>query len=199
MTEVFGNYGDAVRNTVKIASECDFKFNFDNHYLPSYKPENGMKPSDYLRKLVFDGLALRLESGHMVYTETENEKLYTDRIEYELSVIGDMGYSEYFLIVWDFVHYSKSHGITVGPGRGSSAGSIVAYLIGIVDINPIKYGLLFERFLNPKEVSMPDFDIDFSYDRRDEAIEYVKINTAVIIRLRLLHSVLWRQEQQSET
>ena len=95
------------------------------------------------------------------------------RLEYELSVISRMGYVDYFLIVWDFIHYAKSHGIGVGPGRGSGAGSIVAYALGITEIDPLKYSLLFERFLNPERVSMPDFDIDFCYERRQEVIDYV--------------------------
>lgn len=100
--------------------------------------------------------------------------MYESRIEYELSVITKMGYSEYYLIVWDFIHYAKSKDIPVGPGRGSGAGSIVAFLVGITDIDSLKFDLLFERFLNPERVSMPDFDTDFCYDRRDEVIEYVK-------------------------
>ena len=172
MEKLFPEWPEAVSNTVKIAEKCNFDFEFGHTYLPSYTPPGGVSPSEYLKTITYEGLEekknnSRLDSSH-------NEKEYTDRIEYELSVIDKMGYSQYFLIVWDFVHYSRSKGIPVGPGRGSGAGSLVAFLIGITDIDPLHFDLLFERFLNPERVSMPDFDIDFCYNRRDEAIEYVR-------------------------
>lgn len=174
MRKLFNAYPEAISNTEKIAKMCNFEFTFGELHLPRYKPENGMKPAEYLRYLTLSGLDSRLNKKHIVYTPERTEEVYLQRIGHELSVIDSMGYSEYFLIVWDFVNHAKSVGICVGPGRGSGAGSLVAFLIGIVDIDPIKYDLIFERFLNPERVSMPDFDIDFSYDRRDEAVDYVR-------------------------
>ena len=174
MSRLFSAYKDAIDNTQKIADMCNFDFEFGKTELPRYKPENGMKPDEYLKYLAYNGLERKSEDGHIVFSEKYPRKMYEERIEYELSVITKMGYSEYYLIVWDFIHYAKSHDIPVGPGRGSGAGSIIAFLIGITDIDSIKFDLLFERFLNPERVSMPDFDTDFCYDRRDEVIEYVK-------------------------
>ncbi len=174
MKTLFSAYESAVENTVKIADMCDFDFEFGNTKLPRFVPENGMAPDDYLRQLALCGLADRVRRGHIVFDEKHPESEYTQRLEYELSVICSMGYSQYYLIVWDFVNYAKSCDIPVGPGRGSGAGSLVAYLIGITDVDSIRFELLFERFLNPERVSMPDFDIDFCYDRRDEVISYVK-------------------------
>ncbi len=174
MERLFADYPDACANTQKIADLCQFDFKFGETKLPRYTPENGMKPADYLRHLALTGLEKRKNDGHVRFDEKYTRELYESRIDYELGVIEKMGYSEYYLVVWDFVHQAKKKGIPVGPGRGSGAGSIVAYLIGITDIDSIRYDLLFERFLNPERVSMPDFDIDFCYDRRDEAIAYVR-------------------------
>ena len=174
MTRLFSAYEGAIENTQKIADMCEFDFEFGKTKLPRYKPENGMKPDEYLRYLAYEGLEKKASDGHIVFTEKYPREMYESRIEYELSVITKMGYSEYYLIVWDFIHYAKSKDIPVGPGRGSGAGSIVAFLVGITDIDSLKFDLLFERFLNPERVSMPDFDTDFCYDRRDEVIEYVK-------------------------
>ncbi len=174
MERLFADYGDACENTQKIADLCSFDFEFGKTKLPRYQPENGMAPEDYLKYLAYEGLDRRVNAGHIHFDDKHPRALYEERIEYELSVIGKMGYSEYYLIVWDFVNHAKSDGIPVGPGRGSGAGSIVAFLIGITDIDSIRFDLLFERFLNPERVSMPDFDIDFCYDRRDEAIAYVR-------------------------
>lgn len=174
MSKLFAKYPGAVENSAKIAEMCSFEFTFGKLHLPRYNPENGMKPGEYLSHLAYSGLTDRVNKGHIAFTSEHTAETYRERIEYELSVIDSMGYSEYYLIVWDFVNHAKSVGITVGPGRGSGAGSLVAYLVGIVDIDPIRYDLIFERFLNPERVSMPDFDIDFSYDRRDEAVEYVR-------------------------
>ncbi|MBE6616594.1 MAG: DNA polymerase III subunit alpha [Ruminococcaceae bacterium] len=174
MERLFRDYEGACENTQKIADMCNFDFEFGKTKLPRYKPEDGSNPDDYLKKLAYEGLESRIRRGHIVFDEKHDRKAYEDRIEYELSVISKMGYSEYYLVVWDFVNYSKGKGIPVGPGRGSGAGSIVAYLVGITDVDSIKFDLLFERFLNPERVSMPDFDIDFCYDRRDEAISYVR-------------------------
>ena len=174
MTALFGAYEGAIENTGKIADMCDLRFDFSKLYLPRFTPENGMNPVDFLRSLAEEGFESRLTRGHVVFDETHQKNMYTDRMNYELDVIQKMGYSEYFLIVWDFVVYAKSQGIPVGPGRGSGAGSIIAYFLGITDVDPLQFDLLFERFLNPERISMPDFDIDFCYDRRDEAIEYVR-------------------------
>jgi len=174
MEKLFRDTPEACTNTQKIADMCNFDFTFGETKLPRYHPENGMTPGEYLSCLANKGLSDRVEKGHIVFNEASTRETYDQRIEYELQIIEKMGYSEYYLIVWDFVNHAKSIGIPVGPGRGSGAGSIVAYLIGITDIDPIRFNLLFERFLNPERVSMPDFDIDFCYDRRDEAINYVR-------------------------
>ncbi len=173
MKSLFRDHPEAIENTVKIAEKCNFDFEFGHIYLPSYECPDHMDPSDYLRILTLDGIDSKVKSGRIDFS-SKSESEYRSRIDYELSVIDKMGYSQYFLIVWDFVNYSKSKKIPVGPGRGSGAGSLVAYLIGITDIDPMQFDLLFERFLNPERVSMPDFDIDFCYNRRDEAIEYVR-------------------------
>lgn len=174
MERLFEAYPGAIANTAKIADMCDFHFTFGETQLPRFRPEDGSEPAAYLTRLAWEGLAARVDAGHIIYTAGREESQYRERVEYELSVIEKMGYCEYYLIVWDFVRHSKSVGIPVGPGRGSGAGSLVAYLLGITDIDPLRFDLLFERFLNPERVSMPDFDIDFCYDRRDEAIAYVR-------------------------
>ena len=173
MRELFSDYPGAIENTVKIADMCNFDFEFDKIFLPRYIPENGQTPRDYLRSLALDGFEKRISDGSITFTPEHPREEYLSRMDYELGVIEDMGYSEYFLVVWDFVNYAKSRGIPVGPGRGSGAGSLVAFLLSITDVNSIKFDLLFERFLNPERVSMPDIDIDFCYNRRDEVIKYV--------------------------
>ncbi len=174
MERLFADYPGAVENTGKIADMCDFHFTFGHTELPRYPTKDGVPPGALLSRLAEEGFARRRSASHILFDENKTEVLYRERIAYELSVIEKMGYSEYYLIVWDFVNHAKSVGIPVGPGRGSGAGSLVAYLIGITDVDPIRFDLLFERFLNPERVSMPDFDIDFCYDRRDEAIAYVR-------------------------
>ena len=167
MTEYFKNVPEAIENTVKIAEKCNVEFEFGHTILPNYDvPEEFNTHYDYLEKLAIDGIKER-------YGENPSDEI-KQRTQYELSVINKMGYVDYFLIVWDYIHYAKTHDIPVGPGRGSGAGSIVAYAIGITDIDPIQYGLLFERFLNPERISMPDFDVDFCYEKRDKVIEYVE-------------------------
>ncbi len=166
--------GSPIENTVRVAEKCTFDFDFSNIYLPAFTAPDGLSSEAYLKKLSEDGLSRLLKSGRIIYTDKHPEKEYLERIEYELSVINRMGYADYFLIVQDFVGYAKKHGIPVGPGRGSGAGSLVAFLLGITDLDPLAFELLFERFLNPERVSMPDFDIDFCYNRRDEVIEYVR-------------------------
>ncbi len=166
MIEYFKAFPDAIENTVKIAEKCNVEFEFGHTILPNYDvPEEFPTHYDYFKKLCDDGIKNR-------YGENPSQEIL-DRMEYELGVIQKMGYVDYFLIVWDFIHYAKTHGIPVGPGRGSGAGSIIAYAIEITDIDPMKYGLLFERFLNPERISMPDFDVDFCYERRQDVIDYV--------------------------
>ena len=166
MIEYFKAIPEAIENTVKIAEKCNVEFEFGHTILPNYEvPEEFETHYDYFKKLAYDGITNR-------YGENPSQEIL-DRAEYELGVIKKMGYVDYFLIVWDYVHYAKSHGIPVGPGRGSGAGSIIAYAIEITDIDPIKYGLIFERFLNPERISMPDFDIDFDFEKRQEVIDYV--------------------------
>ncbi len=166
MIEYFKAFPDAIENTVKIAEECNVEFEFGHTILPNYDvPEQFSTHYDYFKKLCDDGIKNR-------YGENPSEEIL-ERAKYELEVIKKMGYVDYFLIVWDFIHYAKTHNIPVGPGRGSGAGSIIAYAIEITDIDPIKYGLLFERFLNPERISMPDFDVDFCYEHRQDVIDYV--------------------------
>lgn len=167
MADYFSEFPDAIENTVKIAEKCNYDFEFGVTKLPNYDvPEEYATHLDYFKDLCYKGIKNR-------YGENPSEEVMS-RLEYEISVIEKMGYVDYFLIVWDYINYAKSAGIPVGPGRGSGAGSIAAYAIGITDIDPLKYGLLFERFLNPERVSMPDFDVDFCYERRGEVIEYVE-------------------------
>ncbi len=173
MQTVFSKYPEAIENTVKIAEKCNYDFEFGRLKLPTYTPEDGSSPKDFLKKLTYEGYEKKKAEGKIVFTEKHTEDDYKARILYELLMIEKMGYSQYYLIVRDFVNYAKEHGIQTGPGRGSGAGSLVAYLIGITDVDSIRYELLFERFLNPERVSMPDFDIDFCYIRRDEVIRYV--------------------------
>lgn len=167
MADYFSEFPDAIENTVKIAEKCNYDFEFGVTKLPNYDvPEEYATHLDYFKDLCYKGIKKR-------YGEKPAEEVMS-RLEYEISVIDKMGYVDYFLIVWDYINYAKSVGIPVGPGRGSGAGSIAAYAIGITDIDPLKYGLLFERFLNPERVSMPDFDVDFCYERRGEVIKYVE-------------------------
>ena len=165
MEELFPYALEALDNTAKIAERCNVEFDFNTIHLPNYEVPEGYTTSGYLEELCYKGLYER-------YENPSQEIL--DRLKYELGVINKMGYVEYFLITWDFINFAKENGIMVGPGRGSAAGSIVAYTLKITDIDPIKYNLLFERFLNPERVSMPDIDIDFCYERREEVIDYVK-------------------------
>ena len=167
MSEYFKNFPDAIENTVKIAEKCNVEFEFGHTILPNYDvPKEFSTHYDYFKKLCYDGIKIR-------YGENPSQEIL-DRAEYELKIISQMGYVDYYLIVWDYINYAKSVGIPVGPGRGSGAGSILAYAIGITDIDPMKYSLLFERFLNPERISMPDFDVDFCYERRGEVIDYVE-------------------------
>jgi DNA polymerase-3 subunit alpha len=177
MIEAFSETPEAIKNTIEIAEKCNLEIDFSRTYLPRYKAPEGKTREEYLRQLCMDGLKERYGSV---------TKEVKDRFEHELSVISKSGYISYFLIAWDFVAHAKREGIPVGPGRGSAAGSIVSYSLGITDIDPLRYDLLFERFLNPDRVSLPDIDIDFCYERRQEVIDYVtakysKDNVAQII------------------
>lgn len=164
MRALFPDIPEAFDNTAKIAEKCNFEFKFGERHLPQYSVPEGYTAYEYLRELCEKGLKERYGD--------QSEK-YRERMEYELSVIKSMGFVDYFLIVWDFIHYAKNNKIPVGPGRGSGAGSIVAYIIRITDVEPMSNGLIFERFLNPERVSMPDFDVDFCPRRRGEVIDYV--------------------------
>ena len=164
MAEIFSYVPEALENTLKIAERCNLELTFHEYKLPKYDVPEGYTAQEYLRKQCYAGLQSRYQ---------EMPKSYQERLEYELNMIETMGFVDYFLVVWDFIKYAKDHGIMVGPGRGSAAGSIVSYCLGITNIDPMKYNLLFERFLNPERVSMPDIDIDFCYERRQEVIDYV--------------------------
>ncbi len=173
MKRIYGAYEGAVENTVRIAERCELELEFGKVQLPKFPCPEGLSAEEYLRRLTYEGLERRLKSAHIIYDEKNNEQAYIDRVEYELSVINSMGYADYFLIVQDYVMFAKRSGIPTGPGRGSGAGSLVAFLLGITEVDSIKFDLLFERFLNPERVSMPDIDMDFCYNRRDEVIDYV--------------------------
>ena len=164
MAALFPYALQALENTQKIADRCNVEIEFGVTKLPKYEVPDGMTSWEYLNKLCFEGLERRYGNP--------GEEL-KERLTYELDTIHNMGYVDYFLIVWDFINYAKTHGIAVGPGRGSAAGSIVSYCLEITDIDPIRYQLLFERFLNPERVTMPDIDVDFCYERRQEVIDYV--------------------------
>ncbi len=165
MSRLFPEYPEAMDNTVKIANRCEVEFTFGEHILPRFPLPEGKTDTAYLRQLCEEKVGSRYDP---VTPEVQ------ERMEYELSIIHQMGFDSYFLIVWDFINHAREQNIAVGPGRGSAAGSIVAYILGITDIDPLKYALLFERFLNPERVTMPDIDVDFCYIRRKEVIDYVK-------------------------
>ncbi len=167
MERVLGDYPEALENTRNIADMVDFKMEFGKFHLPKFEKEGVKDLKAYLRHLCEEGARAR-------YKNYDHNPEIRKRLDYELGVIESMGFVSYFLITWDFIHYSREHSIAVGPGRGSAAGSIVAYVLGITDIDPLHYDLIFERFLNPKRISMPDIDIDFCMDRRTEVIDYVK-------------------------
>ncbi len=165
MASLFPDIPEAVENTNKIAERCHVEFEFGNTKLPIFEVPDNRDHFEYFSDLCYKGMVRR-------YGDNYPEE-YMERLNYELGIINQMGFIDYFLIVWDYINYAKSVGIPVGPGRGSGAGSIAAYTCGITDIDPMRYSLLFERFLNPERVSMPDFDIDFCYERRQEVIDYV--------------------------
>lgn len=164
MRALFPYAAEAIDNTEVIADRCNVTIEFGNYKLPKYDVPEGYTAEEYLEKLCNEGIRERYGS---------DADIHKDRLDYEISVIKDMGFVDYFLIVWDFIKYARDNGISVGPGRGSAAGSIVAYSLHITDIDPIRYNLLFERFLNPERITMPDIDIDFCFERRQEVIDYV--------------------------
>ena len=164
LRQLFPGCDEAFENTMKIADRCNLEFVFNEYHLPSFPVPDGYTNEEYFRKLCEDGFRER-------YPEAPES--YRERLEYEIGVISRMGYVNYYLIVWDFIRFAKESGIPVGPGRGSGAASIVAYCMHITEVDPMKYALIFERFLNPERVSMPDFDTDFCQERRGEVIDYV--------------------------
>ncbi len=176
MRQAFPYALEAVENTCAIADRCHVEIEFNKPKLPKYPIDNGMSSREYLEKLCAEGIKKR-------YKKVTKE--VSERLEYELSVIDKMGFVDYFLVVWDFVNYARKKGIVVGDGRGSAAGSIVSYALGITNIDPIRYNLIFERFLNPERVSMPDIDIDFAHNRRDEVVRYVidKYGAANVVQI----------------
>lgn len=175
MARLFPHVPEALENTVRIAESCELQLEFGKSILPEYRPlPEGGTPSAYLRQLCEEGMEERYSESSR-WTDAELRAELEQRLDYELRVIDSMGFSDYFLIVWDFIAYAHARGIVTGPGRGSSAGSLVAYTLRITDVDPMKYNLLFERFLNPERISMPDIDIDFSDERRDEVIHYVAL------------------------
>lgn len=178
MKQLFSEIPESITNTLAIVEKCNVELDFTKTYLPHYKPPAGKTREEFLRELCNAGLKKRYGDNP--------ERSITQRLNHELGIIKNSGYISYFLIAWDFIHYAKEKGIPHGPGRGSAAGSLTSYVLGITDIDPLKYGLIFERFLNPERVSLPDIDIDFCYERRSEVINYVidkygKDNVAQII------------------
>lgn len=177
MKNLFKDIPDAIKNTIEITEKCNLELSFDKVHLPRYNPPDNISSDEYLRKLCLEGAKIKLKNI------TKNIQ---ERLNYELQIIEKAGFTSYFLLVWDFVKFAKNRNIPVGPGRGSAAGSLVAYTLDVTTIDPLKYGLIFERFLNPERISLPDIDIDFCYERRQEVIKYVvnkygKRNVAQII------------------
>ncbi|MEE1107359.1 MAG: DNA polymerase III subunit alpha, partial [Macrococcus canis] len=166
MRQLFADCEESVQVTEEIVQSCTIELSLNQQLLPKFPTPDGVSSDTYLEALCHKGLAKRYGS--------ELSVLHKNRLNYELSVIKKMGFSDYFLIVWDFIKYAKMNQIFVGPGRGSAAGSIVSYVLGITNVDPIRYELLFERFLNPERITMPDIDIDFQDNRRDEVIQYVQ-------------------------
>jgi DNA polymerase-3 subunit alpha len=167
MAALFAEVPETLKQTLEIAEKCDLKIELGKNKFPAYTVPEGETREGYLQRLCYEGLTKRFPNTH------ENAEL-RDRLDFELDVLNKTGFTSYFLITWDFIDYAKRNGIPVGPGRGSAAGSLIAYVLGITDLDPLKYGLFFERFLNPERVSPPDIDVDFCYNRRGEVIEYVR-------------------------
>jgi DNA polymerase-3 subunit alpha len=167
MAALFRDVPESLATTLEIADKCNLKIVLGENKFPAYAVPEGETRDGYLRKLCFEGLEKR-------FGERAKEPALRERLDFELNVLAKTGFTSYFLIVWDFIHYAKTHGIPVGPGRGSAAGSLISYVLEITDLDPLKYGLFFERFLNPERISPPDIDVDFCYNRRPEVIEYVR-------------------------
>lgn len=167
MAALFREVPEALATTLEIAEKCDLKIELGKNKFPDYNVPEGETREGYLQRLCYEGLERR-------FGPRAQETALRERLDFELGVLSKTGFTSYFLIVWDFIHYAKQHGIPVGPGRGSAAGSLIAYVLGITDLDPLRYGLFFERFLNPERVSPPDIDVDFCYNRRPEVIEYVR-------------------------
>lgn len=182
MKALLGNFPGAIENTARIAERCNVTFTFGKHKLPSFTVPEGETAATYLRRLCEEALPERYPN----YGNKEKE-----RLDYELGVINQMGFADYFLIVMDFIQYAKTHGIPIGPGRGSAAGSIVSYLLHITEVDPLRFHLLFERFLNPERISMPDIDTDLCYRGRGQVIEYLAKNMVKTMWRRLLLLVHW--------
>ena len=177
MRRIFSGYGEALDNTVKIAERCDVSLNVEGYHLPNFPVPQGKTLAGYFVEVAQAGLDRRLKAAAPLFAARKKKhepQEYHDRLQTEIDIIMSMGFPGYFLVVWDFIKYAKDNGIPVGPGRGSGAGSLVAYSMGITDVDPLDYDLLFERFLNPERISMPDIDIDFCMNRRGEVIEYVR-------------------------
>src|SRR5437763_8948765 len=177
MRRVFPGYPEAVANTVRIAERINTKFDDSGLHLPKFPVPKGFDATAYFEKIARDGLKERLAAMAPLFAAKRKKyepQTYWDRLEKEIDIIKGMGFPGYFLVVWDFIKFAKDSGIPVGPGRGSSAGSLVAYSMGITDVDPLEYDLLFERFLNPERISMPDIDIDFCMNNRGRVIEYVR-------------------------
>ena len=167
MAALFSEVPEALAQSLEIAEKCNLKLELGKNRFPPYQVPETETREGYLRRLCYEGLEKRFPDRHQ-------ESKLRERLDYELGVVEKAGFTSYFLIVWDFVHYAKTHGIPVGPGRGSAAGSLIAYVLEITDLDPLRYGLFFERFLNPERISPPDIDVDFCYNRRGEVIEYVR-------------------------
>src|SRR5690606_30177748 len=175
MAELFKDLPEALENTVEIARRCNLDIQLGKYFLPEYPIPEGLTENAFFEKICFEGLDDRLSRilDPAAADYEARRKPYLDRLRFELDIIIQMGFPGYFLIVMDFIQWAKDHSIAVGPGRGSGAGSLVAYVLKITDLDPLQYDLLFERFLNPERVSMPDFDVDFCMDGRDRVIEHV--------------------------
>ena len=191
MAESFAEWPEAIATTLEIAERCEVEIELGKLLLPRYPTPDGEEPEAMLQRIATEGLRRRY--GDPPPAEA------LERLEYELSVIEEMGFESYFLIVWDFVKYAKDNGIAVGPGRGSAAGSIVAYSLGITDVDPLAYDLLFERFLNPARKSMPDIDIDFSVKGREQVIRYVADKYGASRSPRSSPSARWRRAPRPAT
>jgi DNA polymerase-3 subunit alpha len=177
MRRIFSGYGEALDNTVKIADRNNVSLDVKGYHLPNFPVPEGKDLAGYFAEVARAGLERRLKTAAPLFAAKKKKyepQAYYDRLESEIDIIRSMGFPGYFLVVWDFIKYAKDNGIPVGPGRGSGAGSLVAYSMGITDVDPLDYDLLFERFLNPERLSMPDIDIDFCMNRRGEVIDYVR-------------------------